>query len=58
LNLSSSENPVSKLAFKCNLHRYAVERVDNTREGLCAVGGLYTLRIQLTHSLKPPGFKP
>jgi hypothetical protein len=22
----SSENPVSKFAFKCNLHRYTVER--------------------------------
>jgi hypothetical protein len=61
----SSENLVSKVAFEFNLYRYgeavaaagarAAAAEAHTR---AAEVGLCELRIQLTHSLKAPGFNP
>jgi hypothetical protein len=60
----SSEKPVSKVAFKCNLYRYFVvpfiiphlaPTITYAELQLSGVGGCTAL-IQLTHSLKATWF--
>jgi hypothetical protein len=62
LNLSS-ENLVSKIAFKFNLYRYTPSPSFSAAAAVEAelraeVGGCTRFGIQLTHSLKASGFNP
>jgi hypothetical protein len=60
------KNRFQAFAFKCNLYRYDETREERAareaeeKEAIAlAEVGLYKFNpIQLTHSLKPPGFNP